>query len=52
MGASIQTWMWYLPLTVLPIPFVWKSAIKKSKASAHAHAMETIEMIEKVLLKD
>jgi len=49
MGESISTWMWYLPLTVLPIPFVWRSSIKKSHASAHAHAIETIEMIQKVL---
>ncbi len=49
MGESIETWMWYLPLTVLPIPFVWKSAIKKSKASAHEHALETIEKIKAVL---
>lgn len=49
MGESIQTWMWYLPLTVLPIPFVWKSALKKSKASAHTHAVETIEMIKGTL---
>jgi len=49
MGVSIKTWMWYLPLTILPIPFIWKTAIQKSKASAHAHAVETIEMIEKVL---
>jgi len=46
MGDSIDTWMWYLPMTVLPIPFVWKSAIKKSRASAHEHAVETIEKIQ------
>ena len=49
MGESIETWMWYLPLTVLPIPFVWKSAMKKSRASAHEHALETIEKIRAVL---
>jgi hypothetical protein len=45
MGDSIQTWMWYLPLTVLPAPFAWRSAIQKSKKSAHQHALETIERI-------
>ena len=49
MGESIKTWMWYLPLTVLPIPFVWKSAIKKSHKSAQSHAIETIEKIRAVL---
>ncbi len=49
MGDSIDTWMWYLPMTVIPIPFVWKSAIKKSRASAHGHAVETIEKIQAVL---
>ncbi|MBL4808544.1 MAG: hypothetical protein JKY43_00600 [Phycisphaerales bacterium] len=49
MGESIETWMWYLPMTVLPIPFVWKSAIKKSRASARQHAIETIEKIQSTL---
>jgi len=48
MGESIQTWMWYLPLTILPIPFVWKSSIKKSRVSAREHAMETVEKIKAV----
>ncbi len=49
MGDSIETWMWYLPMTVLPAPFAWRSAIKKSKVSAHQHALETIEKIRTTL---
>ncbi len=49
MGDSVQTWMWYLPLTVIPIPFVWRSSIKKSRKSAHQHAIETIERVRAVL---
>lgn len=49
MGDSIETWMWYLPMTVLPAPFAWRSAMKKSKASAHRHARETIEKIRATL---
>jgi len=49
MGDSIETWMWYLPMTVLPIPFVWRSAMKKSRKSARAHAIETIEKIKATL---
>ena len=47
--TGIQTWYWYLPLTVLPAPFAFKGAIKKSKASAYESAIETIEKLGKVL---
>jgi len=49
MGDSIETWMWYLPMTVFPIPFVWRTAMNKSRMSAHEHAVETIEKIQGVL---
>lgn len=45
MGSSVETWMWYVPLTVIPAPFAWRGAIKKSKMSAHAHATETFARI-------
>lgn len=48
MGDSIKTWMWYLPLTVLPIPFVWRSSMMKSRSSAREHAQETIEKLRNV----
>ncbi len=49
MGDKIQTWMWYLPMTALPIPFVWRSSMMKSQKTARAHALETIEKIRAVL---
>ncbi len=44
-STGILTWYWYLPLTILPAPFAWKSSIKKSKASAVESAYETIEKL-------
>jgi len=48
-NTGVQTWYWYLPLTVLPAPFMWKSAIAKSKASAKESAAEAIEKISKAI---
>lgn len=48
-NTGIQTWYWYLPLTVLPAPFAWKSAIKKSKLTAEESMGEAVEKIRKVL---
>lgn len=50
MGSiGIDTWHWYLPLTVLPAPFAFRSAIRKSKLSAQGSALEQIEKIRSVL---
>ncbi|MCA9303782.1 MAG: hypothetical protein KC996_06640 [Phycisphaerales bacterium] len=49
LAKGLATWMWYVPTTILPLPFVWRTAIKKSKASIHAHALETIEKLRPVL---
>lgn len=48
-SGALETWMWYLPLTVIPIPFVWRSSMKKSQQSAREHAHETIEKIRTVI---
>ncbi len=48
-STGIETWYWYLPLTILPAPFAFKGAIKKSKLTAYESAIETIEKLEKVL---
>lgn len=47
MGAAgwLDTWVWYLPLTALPAPFMVRSAVRKSRASALQHARETIERV-------
>ncbi len=35
------TWMWYLPLTVVPIPWFWRSTFAKVRATTMEHAVET-----------
>lgn len=42
---DIPTWWWYLPLTVLPIPFVWIRMLSRSRRAALEHAHELIERI-------
>lgn len=42
---TIQTWWWYLPLTVPFVPLSLRSAIRRSRASA---AIEALGLIEKV----
>lgn len=42
---SIQTWWWYVPLTIICIPLSMLPALKKSRASAHKEALALIEKI-------
>jgi len=42
---TVETWKWYLPLTVLPIPFMWRSTHLKSLSAASRHAGEQLEKI-------
>lgn len=42
---GVQTWMWYLPLTVLPLPWMIKSMWRKSEAIAHDSAHRAIRKI-------
>jgi hypothetical protein len=39
------TYYWYLPLTVLPIPWIWRGLMRKSHASMHASAIEAIQKV-------
>src|SRR5262245_31712851 len=39
------TYYWYIPLTILPAPWIWRSVIQRSRRSAREHAMETITKI-------
>jgi hypothetical protein len=39
------TYYWYIPLTLLPAPWIWKSALARSRRSMFAHATETIRKI-------
>jgi hypothetical protein len=43
------TYSWYLPLTILPIPWVWRAAMRKSRRTMTEHAGETIAKIAKEL---
>lgn len=42
---DIPTWWWYLPLTVLPLPFVWIRMVRKSRLASREHAIELIDRI-------
>ncbi|MBX3377288.1 MAG: hypothetical protein KF678_09845 [Phycisphaeraceae bacterium] len=39
------TYYWYLPLTVLPLPWVWVGLMRRSRATIHASALEAIGKI-------
>lgn len=39
---TIPTWWWYLPLSVIPLPWVWRSFMQKSRAGADASVREVI----------
>jgi len=34
----IDTRIWYYPVTIIPIPFAWRAAMRKSRAGATEHA--------------
>lgn len=36
----IDTRWWYYPLTILPIPFMWRTLMRRSKSAADEHAGE------------
>lgn len=42
---DFPTWVWYLPLTVLPLPFMWFRSLRKSRALALASAHEAIQRL-------
>lgn len=44
-GYDFNTWLWYIPLTVLPIPFMWRKWHQQSVRQAVEHANESIEQI-------
>lgn len=41
------TWAWYLPLTVLPLPWAARSMWRKSQATAAEEVRKTIEAVER-----
>lgn len=42
---DFATWMWYVPLMILPLPWLWYSATQKSKKAAAEHAVEQLATI-------
>lgn len=40
-----KTWMWYLPITVLPLPPMLVRMVRRSRAAAAEHAAELAERI-------
>ncbi|GJM18406.1 MAG: hypothetical protein DHS20C14_06190 [Phycisphaeraceae bacterium] len=51
-NAFWVTCAWYLPLTVLPAPWAWSVAMKRSRRSSDEHAREQIEKIRAALTAD
>ncbi len=43
--AMPATWVWYLPLTVLPIPWLWASMMRRTRRSVAESARSAIERI-------
>lgn len=43
------TYAWYLPLTALPLPWLWKSLTVKSAAMARESALTQLKAVEKEL---
>lgn len=41
------TWWWYLPLTIIPTPFTWQWAMKKTDVSTYVSSQETLAAIAK-----
>lgn len=41
----IPTWWWYLPLTALPLPWIWRGVMRKSEAAAHDSAHRAVRDI-------
>ncbi|MDX2132706.1 MAG: hypothetical protein SFY69_11715 [Planctomycetota bacterium] len=48
-GYDYATWMWYLPVTVLPLPWACVRLWKRSRRAAESHALEIIADIRAAL---
>lgn len=46
---TIQTWWWYIPITVIPLPWMYKKMMTKSEASCAGSAMEQIESVREAV---
>ncbi len=45
----IDTRIWYYPLTILPLPWMWHRMLRKSRRTSYEHALEQIERIRVAL---
>ncbi len=43
------TWAWYIPLTVLPLPWMLARMVRRSREAAYASALESLELLRKAL---
>lgn len=48
-GYSWNTYLWYLPLTILPIPPMACRMWTRSKAAARAHANDKVDMLRQAM---
>lgn len=44
-GFHAFTYVWYLPLTVLPLPWMWRGWMRRSRATGRVSALEIIAKI-------
>lgn len=44
-GYDYRTWMWYLPVTVLPIPWMWRGFVRRSRESAARLRAELLDAV-------
>ena len=47
--GHIPTWWWWYPVTIIPIPWLWRGWMRKSRRTTRESAMERIEQIEVIL---
>jgi hypothetical protein len=43
------TWAWYIPFTVLPLPWMLARMIRQSRAAAYASALNSVELLKTTL---
>jgi hypothetical protein len=47
--GHIPTWWWWYPLTILPIPLLWRGWMRKSRRTVRENALERIEQMGAIL---
>jgi hypothetical protein len=48
-GFDAFTYLWYLPLCALPLPWYWRSIMRRSRGTSYASALEMIAKIAREL---